>query len=255
MGIPTDLGAKSKRKGRIDAPNRLRELSEDWFIPLEGKIDCTRIFDAGNLSLDKKDMMKNIEIISRAAAEYLKAKKTLIVQGGDCSIKYGILKGLDTLGKKISVIYIDSHPDLVISKMPYYGSAMADCMRLKNIDFSNSFFIGIREIEDREMRIIREKNMTYFTPLDFRRKKINEIVDVIKKKVKGNIVYVSLDIDSVDPSMAPGVGCIAPGGLLSSDILILIDELKKLDPIAYLRFASVYLQFEDLEDFAKAIKE
>ena len=141
LGIPTDLGAKSQRKGRIKAPDKIRELSEDWFIPLKGKLDENKIYDAGNLKLNPKDIFKNIESIKNVTQDYFKKGKTLIVQGGDCSIKYGILSGLNELNKKISVVYIDSHPDLVVADTPYYGSVMGDCLKLKNIDFPKSVFL------------------------------------------------------------------------------------------------------------------
>ncbi len=231
LGIPTDLGAKSQRKGRIDSPGKIRELSENWFIPLRGKINEKKIYDAGDLKISSKDILKNIETIKDSTKDIFKEGKIIIALGGDCSVKYGILSGLNHVKKSISVIYIDSHPDLVISEKPYYGSVMADCMKLKNIDFSKSVFIGIREIEEREMKLIEEKKMTYFTPLDFEENSIDMIFEKIRKITKGNTVYVSLDIDAVDPSFAPGVGCIAPGGLSSTEILSLINKLKTLNPV------------------------
>jgi agmatinase len=233
LGMPTDLGAKSERKGRIEAPDKIRDLSEGWFIPLKGAINESKIFDAGNLKLDSKDILKNIETIKNATSELFKKNKVVVSLGGDCSIKYGILSGLNELQKKISVVYIDSHPDLVISEKPYYGSVMGDCLKLQNIDFPKSVFIGIREIEDREMKIIKEKKMLYFTPLDFKELSIEEIFRRVQKAIKGNTVYVSLDIDSVDPSMAPAVGCIAPGGISSTEMILLIDKLKTLNPVGF----------------------
>jgi agmatinase len=231
LGLPTDLGAKSERKGRIEAPDKIRELSENWFIPFKGSIDESKIYDAGNLSLDRKDMLANIQLIKTVAQDYFRQGKKLVALGGDCSIKYGILSGLNELNKKISVIYIDSHPDLVIADVPYYGSVMGDCLKLGNIDFAKCVYIGLREIEEREMKLIKEKKIAYFTPLDIGEQSLSGIFRKIRHIVKGNQVYIALDIDSVDPSMAPAVGCIAPGGLSSTEILSLIDNLKTLDPV------------------------
>jgi len=231
LGIPTDLGAESKRKGRIEAPEKIRELSEKWFIPFTGRIDETKIYDAGNLKLGSDDILKNIEIIKQASLKYFKKGKVVISLGGDCSIKYGLLSALNELDKKISVIYFDSHPDLVTRKKPYYGSVMADCMKLNNIDLSKSVFIGIREIEEEEMRVIKEKKILYFTPLDFKEKSIEKIFELIKRKVKGNKVYLALDMDSIDPSFAPAIGCVAPGGISSTEMLWLINRLKTLKPV------------------------
>ncbi len=231
LGIPTDLGARSQRKGRVESPKRIRELSEDWFIPFRGKIDESKIFDIGNLKLSSDDIFKNIETIKNFTKDIFNKNKILISLGGDCSIKYGILSGLNEVKKNISVIYIDSHPDFVISEKTYYGSVMADCMKLRNIDFPRSVFVGIREIEEQEMKLIKEKKIKYFTPLDIKESSIDAIFKKIKKITTGNIVYISLDIDSIDPAFAPAVGCIVPCGLSPTEIIILIEKLKTLKPI------------------------
>ena len=231
LGIPTDLGARSQRKGRVESPKRIRELSEDWFIPLRGKIDESNVFDMGDLGLSSNDIIKNIDTIKNSTKDIFNKNKTLISLGGDCSIKYGILSGLNEVKKNISVVYIDSHPDLVISKIPYYGSVMADCMKLRNIDFPRSVFVGIREIEEQELKLVKEKKIKYFTPLDIKESSIDAIFKKIKKITHGNTVYISLDIDSIDPAFAPAVGCIVPCGLSSTEILLLIEKLKTLKPI------------------------
>lgn len=231
LGIPTDIGAASARKGRILAPDKVRYLSEDWFIPFSGKVNPKNIFDYGNIR-QGKDILKNLDTIENEISKLFAQNKKIVTIGGDCSIKYGILRGINRLKKKFSVVYIDSHPDLMMKDMPYYGSVLNDSMALKNFDLKNSVLVGIREIEPDEHDIIEKKNILHFTPMDFKRFTIDAIFEKIKKSIpKNNLLYLSLDIDAVDPSMAPAVGCIAPGGLTSNEILYLMNKLKTLNPI------------------------
>ncbi|MEK6963213.1 MAG: arginase family protein [Nanoarchaeota archaeon] len=227
LGVPTDLGAMSERKGRFKAPDKIREISKFLYDPERGKID-EKIFDAGNLNQSSEDIRENLKEIEEKITELAKKNKKMIVLGGDCSIKYGICRGLNNLNKKIGIIYFDSHPDFVESDIPNYGSVMADSIKLGNVDPKGCIILGIRNIEDREIKAMNANKVAFLTALDIKEigldetiKKINDIIS------KADIVQLSIDLDSIDPAFAPGVGLPCPGGLTSIEILYLLKGITK----------------------------
>ncbi len=228
FGVPTDLGAESPRKGRADAPDKIRQVSNFLYDQEQGDITLS-LFDNGNLKQGSKNIADNLTEISEEVHRLLLKNKTLVILGGDCSIKYGVVKGLNKLNKKIGIIYFDSHPDLVERDIPYYGSTMADNIKLENVDPKACIILGARNIENREVELAKKKGIKCLTMLDIKELGLKKTFDEIKKVIKNaDIVHLSIDIDVVDPAFAPGVGCPCPGGLSAIDLLYLIKMINKL---------------------------
>ena len=248
VGLPTDQGARSARKGREEGPLALRRVSQILYAPETGK-DNPHVFDSGDLALlESNDIYQNLNLIADKAYELAQNKKQAIFLGGDCSVKHGVCKGLDRLGKKIGVVYIAAHPGCVESETPYFGSVMADNLTLKNVRPENCIIVGARSTEVREYEFMATKGVQYISALDLYRQGVVAVahrISVLMADV--DIVQLSVDIDAVDPAFAPGVGCPVPGGITPIRMLDLITRLKKL-PVASLEIAEYIPKFDDLND-------
>jgi len=231
FGVPDESESHSYRNGTARAPDHIRKISrirevfkrdgkESIAQPEQGQIS-DNVFDYGNIK--KKD-------VSSMVSHLLSKNKKPIMIGGDHSITFEVLKGLNK--KDISVIYLDAHPDFVCSSHSYYGSVLCDASRLKNINLKKSVEVGIRAPEKEELINLKKKKITTITPFDVAERGIKKIVDEIKKRV-GKNVYLSIDVDSVDPAFAPGVSTPVPGGLTSNEFLYLIKQLSKLNLIGF----------------------
>lgn len=229
VGVPDESGSHSDRKGSSKAPDMVRKISNERDVFERGGSRITtatqtggiskKVFDYGNIK--KKD-------VSDFSNRVLKNGKFMVTVGGDHSVTTEVLKGMDRSGKKISVVYFDSHPDFICSSRDYYGSVVCDISEYKNIDFSSSVEVGIRQPEPEELANIRRKNLETILPITVADKGIGYVVDRIKKRV-GDNVYVSVDVDVLDPAFAPAASTPVPGGLSSVQMIYMMKELAKLN--------------------------
>jgi agmatinase len=229
LGIPDESRSHAKRKGASKGPDSLRSASNYYefferegkripICPMSGILDNKKIIDIGNLSRD--DLYKVVfDIVS--------TKKIPITIGGDHSITTIILKAMnDSLeGEKISLLYFDAHPDFVSSTRNYYGSVITDSSSY--INFNKSMLIGTRAAEMEELVNATEKKLEIMTPIDIIELGINATIKRIIAKCGSRKVYMSIDLDCMDPGVAPGVSVPAPGGLFPLDMIYMIKKISE----------------------------
>ena len=224
IGIPDESQSHALRKGTEDAPDKIRQISNlrDSFERNE-KISLGRpyqgsekkVHDFGNI---KREKIENIyDKISTSS-------KIPISIGGDHSITREIINTITKRHGKISLVYFDAHPDFVSSTNNYYGSVINDI--LSNIEISSSVQIGIRTPEQEELDNIKKYNLKVITPFDIREQGIKQVANSILNRL-GDNVYISFDMDCVDPAYAPGVSVPVPMGLSSTDSVYLLKEIAK----------------------------
>ncbi|MFB5610639.1 MAG: arginase family protein [Nitrosopumilaceae archaeon] len=222
VGIPDESQSHALRKGTEEAPQRIREIANErdtynrngkqsLGLPYS-KINQRRVFDYGNIERGQiSDVFKKIS-----------KSKIPITIGGDHSITTHIVKAISESVGKISMVYFDAHPDFVSSTTNYYGSVFHDI--LQYIDISSSIQVGIRTPEQEELENIKKYDLKIITPFDIREKGIKEISETILNTT-GDNVYVSFDMDCIDPSYAPGVSVPVPLGVNSTDAVYLLKKI------------------------------
>jgi len=97
---------------------------------------------------------------------------------------------------------------------------------LSNIEIASSVQIGIRTPEQEELDNIKKFNLKIITPFDIQEQGIKKVTDSVLSELGGK-VYVSFDMDCVDPSYAPGVSVPVPMGLSSTDAVYLLKKIAK----------------------------
>lgn len=232
FGVPDESGSNSQRKGVSRAPLKIREVSNEREVFERGGMKFTTvpfcgsqvsIFDMGDIA--RTDVSSTVEKIARAG-------KLPVTIGGDHSITAEVLKGLDRLGTKISVVYFDAHPDFICSSREYYGSVVCDIFDYRNIDFASSIEIGIRAPEPEELLNIRRRHLETITPLAIEEHGIRHVLEEIKRRA-GEHIYVSFDVDAIDPAYAAGVSTPVPGGLSSSQALYILRKLSGMGLVGF----------------------
>jgi len=228
LGVPDESGSSAERQGASQAPKRIREVARRREVfkrhgftstaqPGFGGLEA-KIFDYGDV--EKGD-------VPALAEKLVRRGKVPITVGGDHSITAEVLKGIDATGKKVSVAYFDAHPDFICSTKRYYGSVVCDIMDYRNIAFDRSIEIGTRNPEPEELVNIRRENLETISALEAAEQGVSWVFSRIKKRAKGN-VYVSIDMDVLDPAFAPGVSTPSPFGLSSMDLLLILSKIAKL---------------------------
>lgn len=229
LGVPDETRSHAKRRGASKGPDSLRIASNYYefferegnripICPMSGTLENKKIIDFGNVP--REDLYRLIfDIVS--------TKKIPITIGGDHSITTIILQAIyDKFeGEKISLVYFDAHPDFVSSTRNYYGSVITDSSGY--INFTKSILIGTRAAEREELKNASKHKLEIITPIDIIELGINATVNKIVAKCGSNKVYMSIDLDCMDPGVAPGVSVPAPGGLFPVDLIYMIKKISE----------------------------
>jgi len=224
VGIPDESESHALRKGTEEAPFKIRQISNlrDSF-ERDGKISLGRPFEGSEKKVHDFGNITRSEI-ENIYDKISSSSKIPISIGGDHSITRQIINALAKRHGKISLVYFDAHPDFVSSTTNYYGSVVNDV--LSNIEISSSVQIGIRTPEQEELENIKKFNLEVITPFDIQKHGIKLVTNSVLHRL-GDKVYVSFDMDCIDPSYAPGVSVPVPMGLNSTDAVYLLKEIAK----------------------------
>lgn len=229
LGVPDETRSHAKRRGASKGPDSLRIASNYYefferegnripICPMSGTLENKKIIDFGNVPRDD---------LYRLIFDIVSTKKIPITIGGDHSITTIILQAIyDKFeGEKISLVYFDAHPDFVSSTRNYYGSVITDSSGY--INFTKSILIGTRAAEREELKNASKHKLEIITPIDIIELGINATVNKIVAKCGSNKVYMSIDLDCMDPGVAPGVSVPAPGGLFPVDLIYMIKKISE----------------------------
>jgi arginase len=238
IGAALDLGAG--RRGVDMGPSAIRYAGLEARIRKLGR-DCT---DLGNVQTAVAEAAPVGDERTRYLAEILgacgrvadrvagaKAENRLpLVLGGDHSVALGTLGGLARDSELGGVLWVDAHGDLNRPETSpsgnVHGMVLAAAMGLggpgfdaagipfPSVDPSRVALVGVRSLDDGERALLRDLNATVFTMSDVDRMGIETAVTKALEQIDGpGFVHVSLDMDALDPDVAPGVGTPVRGGL------------------------------------------
>jgi agmatinase len=172
------------------------------------------------LEPDASNPEKMVEKIYRTAKDLIDKKRILIGLGGEHTVSIGLVKAFKEKYKDLSVLQLDAHADLRDS---YQGSKYSHACVMKRInELCDYLGVGIRSISKEEASFAKSKGIKLFFAEEI--KENPGFVDDVLKSLSKN-VYLSLDLDFLDPSIMPAVGTPEPGGLLWHQTL---DFLKKV---------------------------
>lgn len=231
LGVADESKSKAPRKGTKNGPNQLRKAlfsSENFkrsgqlipICPMKGDIFTKKVFDIGNVK--RHNLYFQI-------ANLISQQKIPIVIGGDHSITTTNLHAIKMVTKKkINLIYFDAHPDFVTSTKDYYGSVVSDSMDC--ISIKKSIFVGIRACEPEELYNITKYGANIIDPMDLQKHGTQKILKKITQTCinrynNNNHVYISIDLDCLDPAFAPGVSVPTPCGLNPLELIFFIKQI------------------------------
>ena len=238
FGIPYD-GGISFRAGAKDAPRELRAITYTIDPTTERleSIDSLKVRDMGDISGENRE-----EIFQRAEAITSKAYQSgrfITMIGGDHSTTIPVLRGIDQIRTEpLGIIHLDAHFDLcdaMAGNKLSHGCTERRALELNCVeDISHIYFVGIRSIELQELSFIRDKKLNIIKAMDFRRQGVEKSLEMIKEKMtKFSGIYLTIDIDVLDPAYAPGTGTPKFGGLDSRELLDLLYGLFDLPIIGF----------------------
>ncbi len=230
LGVPIDRGSLY-RPGAAKAPAELRKLSA-IFAPVSEHaelFDTATVLDDGDVKLVDGDMGMNVDAVA-AAIEKTPAGTIPIVLGGDHTTASPTLVAQQRrFNGRLSILYIDAHPDLNDSSRGTRwsnGCALRRGLELGDIDPRKVTLLGCRDYDWEEVEYIRKMGVTPINAATAHRWTGNQLADEIGSRIGSDALHISLDIDSLDPSIAPGTGVPSSGGLTSRELLDFLHQLR-----------------------------
>lgn len=237
LGIPFD-GAASVGKGAALAPEAIRVCTK-VLPPVNStgtRFPQIRVFDQGDtaFSLDWNAFFRRVE---EDAFSLLKTGTFCLFLGGDHSVTIPLAKAFARWqkGKKIGFLHFDSHPDLCEE---YEGSRWSHACPLRrvveeHISPGDLAQIGIRSYESEELDFYSaHPELLVIKAHDIFKNGYQDAIDRVIGHFKGyDALYLTLDIDVLDPAFAPGTGTPEAGGLSSRELLEILNQLLERLPV------------------------
>ena len=221
LGIPFDEKS-SYLKGASLGPGAIREASTSKMINPWTELgvnlqEDTVVADLGDLTL-KGSVAEIFAYIERKVLEIIKRGVIPVILGGDHSITYPIIRAFAEKYRPLDIIHFDAHPDLYEE---LYGDKLSHACPFTRIMeeglVENLAQIGIRAKIGEHEEKARKFNIKMIEMKNFR--------DSLSLEFK-NPLYISFDMDALDPAFAPGVSHHEPGGLSSRQVIQIIHRLK-----------------------------
>src|SRR4030042_1221108 len=223
VGCPLDI-TSSFRPGTRFAPQAIRDCSwglETYSPRLDRDLEELKICDVGDISLPQGDLEGALGMIQGYLATVIRDKKFPLLLGGEHLISVPVVNELTKHHQNLAVIQLDAHADF---RQEYLGNPLSHATVMRRIadilGGENIFQLGIRSGTREEMRAARELGS------------LSEVGDTLRRAA-GRPVYLTVDLDLLDPAVAPGVGAPEPGGLTFDECISLISQLSSLRVVGF----------------------
>ncbi|WZL72491.1 agmatinase [Clostridiaceae bacterium 35-E11] len=238
FGLAFDEAA-SFRKGAKDGPKSIRSITysitpttEDFEV-----MGDLKVLDIGDFTGENQIVM--FQEVEEKVCEIVQKKKFFTMLGGDHSTSIPIYRGINkALDESFGIIHLDAHFDLndELGGNKYsHGCPARRAIELENVGSSeNLFFIGIRSIEMDEIEFCKNNKINVINARKFHEIGITKAVEEVKDKMKDfKHVYITVDIDVLDPAYAAGTGTPQFGGLSSRELLEFLRGIFDLPIIGF----------------------
>lgn len=228
FGIPMDFTVSFQPGSRF-GPARVREASyaiETYSMAQDRDLEELAAHDAGEVELPFGNVAESLLRINQAAETVLGADKKFFALGGEHLVTLPLIQAVVKRYPDLVVVHFDAHADL---RDDYMGESLSHATVLRRvcewIQPGHLYQFGIRSATREEVRFARE--FGHFYP--------QEVVRPLKQvlgELQGKPVYVTMDIDVIDPAFMPGTGTPEPGGISSREALEAVALLKGLNVVS-----------------------
>jgi agmatinase len=237
LGIPFDSGV-SYRPGARFGPSHIRESSRllrPYNPVLQVQVFARQqVVDAGDLAVNPFSIDDAISTIERGARSLLERTKFVLTLGGDHTVALPMLRAVSAVHGPVAVVHFDAHLDTWDT---YFGAAYTHGTPFRRaseeglLDRTGCLHVGIRGplYTDADLTQDTELGFQVIAAPDVEHLGVTGMVESIRQRVGDRPVYVSVDIDVLDPAHAPGTGTPEAGGLSSRELLATLRSFARLN--------------------------
>lgn len=238
LGVPFD-GGTSFRPGARFGPSSIREASRLLRPGYHVELDCIpveahQVVDAGDIACTPYDNHRAVEQIEQAARRFVGPDKTVIALGGDHTIALPMLRATTAVHGPVALLHFDAHLDTwdtyfeePITHGTMFRRAFEEGLLLED----SSMHVGIRGPVYDQDDFLRDHEFGFqiIRCTDLDEIGAPAVIQRIRERIGDTPVYLSLDIDVLDPAFAPGTGTPEMGGLTSRELLRVLRGLGGLN--------------------------
>ncbi len=228
FGAPMDFTVTFRPGARL-APQRLREVSqvlEEYSFSLGESLARHPFADAGDVALPPGNVAASLEAIEGVVAGIAADGKVPLMMGGEHLVTWAAVRALARRHPDLAVVHLDAHADL---REEYLGERLshATVMRLVAEHLEGPIYqFGVRSGTPEEAAYAQARTRLY-------PERVLEPLLAVRGELEGRPVYVTVDIDVVDPAFAPGTGTPEAGGITSAELLAAVHALRGLNVVGF----------------------
>ena len=247
LGVPFDV-TSTYRTGARFGPNAVRQASlniETYSFRSGVDAEDLMLHDLGDLHVSTSPK-RTVDMLKLVVEDLLAAKKMPVVIGGEHTITLGILKGLGDKTKETAVVSFDAHLDV---RKEYQGLTLSHTtfMRVINEEVKPARIVevGTRAVSREELTYAEEGGISFFTSHQIRKEGTAQVTQRLKEELAPyKRVYLTVDMDVLDPVFAPAVQNPEPEGIATSTLLDILCALcdKRVVGFDVVEIAPVYDQ-------------
>lgn len=227
------INGLGETKGCEKAGNDILEALKEIYSNERGVPIDIKLLDLEEIHLDNSDLEMSNELIYKNSLEFFEEKPKTIFLGGDHSISFSttraFLEHCKKSEKKPCLIVFDAHPDCMGSadfKLPTHEEWLRALIQ-SGFSPENIFLIGVRNSDPSETVFLKKHSIKVMN-MNHIVENLEDSCDTIMEFSKNKELYISIDIDVIDPAFAPGTRYKEPGGLVTRQFLYLIQRLNKV---------------------------
>ena len=237
LGVPWDSGV-SYRPGARFGPAGIRagsKLLRPYHPALDvNPWDVHQVVDAGDVAANPFDLIAAVGQVEAAARSLLTKADRIVTIGGDHTIALPLLRAFAEQHGPIALVHFDAHLDTwdTYFGAPYtHGTPFRRAVEEGLLDLDVSAHVGIRGPLYAAQNLIDDEKLGFaiVSTDDIARRGVDEAIDKVRARVGNRPVYVSIDIDVLDPAHAPGTGTPEPGGLTTRELQMILRGLTDLN--------------------------
>lgn len=225
LKVPFSAGSLGKSLGAEEAPLEIEKKVGDIFLNENGEHTELSFSEVQVESANIEETNKNIY-----DAVLKKGASSLILLGGDHSITYASFRAFAKTHKNAGIVVFDAHPDLENNfSPPTHEDYLRVLIEEEIVKPENVILVGIRSAHKEESDFIKSSKIKTFPMKEIMLEGSHEVCDTLMTLARNfGALYLSIDIDVLDPAFAPAVAYPEPGGLTSRELIYFVQRLKVL---------------------------
>ena len=240
VGVPFD-GAVTNRPGARFGPQEIRRASLMLCDGIHPYFDVTplgHLGDGGDMRLPNAAPLTDVRQQIQAQATSLMAQHHCVFLGGDHSVTLPLLRAAHAIHGALALVHFDAHCDTWtdhFGEPSGHGTWTYEAMQEGLLSAPHTVQIGLRSSGERAARdYVQDQGGLIFNARSLRGQDgsvLQPVAAQIRQRLGKRPCYLTLDIDCLDPAFAPGTGTPEPGGMSSSQVLTLLEELAALNMV------------------------